>query len=60
VAIQKNLYRCVSTPSVSVTPTPDRLKAEREAAGKPLFLVMGENAAVRAALCGALPVDWRA
>jgi L-ascorbate metabolism protein UlaG (beta-lactamase superfamily) len=58
LAVQKDLYRCVSSPAVFVTLTPERLKADREAAGKPLFLVMGENAAARAALCGAQPVDW--
>lgn len=58
LGVQADLYRCVFSDKTFVSLTPQRLAAAREAAGKRLFLVMGENFAARAELCKAAPVDW--
>jgi L-ascorbate metabolism protein UlaG (beta-lactamase superfamily) len=58
LSVEADLYHCVYSPKVFVALTPEKLAAAREAAGKTLFLVIGENGAARAELCKATPVDW--
>jgi len=37
---------------------PGKLRAARQAAGKPLLLIIGPDLERRADLCGAKPIDW--
>jgi L-ascorbate metabolism protein UlaG (beta-lactamase superfamily) len=55
---QATEYSYVSSAGSFVPLDPEKIHAAREAAGKPLMLILGPDLESRAALCGAVPIDW--